>query len=140
MSNKIDPNLLAAGIGGLFGANTMSTGDNDLVATTVGAAIGIGTGAMLDLNISEKDKLKISKASNELETIIDPDQVSKNSKTFSEKKAEVKNLAEKIANKSKSIVEFDREKPFSTLNRESIGDFLLDLENVESEEYMLVLI
>ena len=134
MSNKIDPNLLAAGIGGLFGANTMSTGDNDLVATTVGAAIGIGTGAMLDLNISEKDKLKISKASNELETIIDPDQVSKNSKTFSEKKAEVKNLAEKIANKSKSIVEFDREKPFSTLNRESIGDFLLDLENVESEE------
>ena len=70
MSNKIDPNLLAAGIGGLAGANFMSTGDNDLLATAAGVSIGAGTGFLLNTNISDEDKRAMALKQNQIETII----------------------------------------------------------------------
>ena len=81
MSNKIDPNLLAAGIGGLAGANFMSTGDNDLLATAAGVSIGAGTGFLLNTNISDEDKRTMALKQNQIETIINPLQVEKMSKT-----------------------------------------------------------
>ena len=134
MSNKIDPNLLAAGIGGLAGANFMSTGDNDLVATTVGAAIGIGTGFMLDTNINDEARREIDIKNKKKEVVVDSEQVGKMSKTFSERKAEVRELANSIAKQNKSMVEFDRNKPFTTLNSNNFDDFLINLDNIKSDE------
>ncbi len=139
MSNKIDPNLLAAGIGGLIGANTMSTGDNDLVATTVGAAIGIGTGMMLDTNITAEQRRQIDLNSKKIETVVDPNQIEKTSKTFEQRKAEVKNLAEKIAKQRKGIGDFDRNKPFTSLTKDNFDDFLVSLENIKSDESLVKL-
>lgn len=139
MSNKIDPNLLAAGIGGLAGANFMSTGDNDLVATTVGAAIGIGTGMMLDTNITADQRRQIDLNSKKIETVVDPNQIEKTSKTFEQRKSEVKDLAEKIAKQRKGIGDFDRNKPFTSLTKANFDDFLVDLENIKSDESLIKL-
>lgn len=134
MSNKIDPNLLAAGIGGLAGANFMSTGDNDLLATAAGVAIGAGTGFLLDTNISDADKRAMALKQNQIETIVNPEQVEKMSKTFSERKKDVKKLAESIAKQRKNTGDFDRKKPFTSLNTNNLDDFLIDLENIKSDE------
>lgn len=134
MSNKINPNLLAAGIGGLAGANFMSTGDNDLIATATGAAIGVGTGYMLDTNLTDSQKRNIDIVTGNKETIIDPEQVRKEAQTFSEKKREVRELAERIAKERKGIQDFDRNKPFTTLTENNLDDFLVDLDNIKSDE------
>ena len=134
MSNKIDPNLLAAGIGGLAGANFMSTGDNDLLATAAGVSIGAGTGFLLNTNISDEDKRAMALKQNQIETIINPEQVEKMSKTFSERKKDVKELAESIAKQRKNTGDFDRKKPFTSLNTNNLDDFLIDLENIKSDE------
>lgn len=134
MSNKINPNLLAAGIGGLAGANFMSTGDNDLIAAVSGAAIGIGAGYMLDTNLTDDQKRNIDLMTGNKETIIDPEQVRKEAQTFSEKKREVRELAEKIAKERKGLQDFDRNKPFTTLTESNLGDFLVDLDNIKSDE------
>lgn len=134
MSNRIDPNMLAAGIGGLAGANFMSTGDNDLLATAAGLAIGAGTGFMLNTSISEDDKRAMALKNKQIETIVNPEQVEKMSKTFSEKKKEVEKLAEGIAKNRKDTGDFNRQKPFATLNSGNLDDFLIDLDNIKSDE------
>ena len=139
MSNKIDPNLLAAGIGGLAGANFMSTGDNDLLATAAGVSIGAGTGMMLDTNITAEQRRQIDLNSKKIETVVDPNQIEKTSKTFEQRKAEVKNLAEKIAKQRKGIGDFDRNKPFTSLTKDNFDDFLVSLENIKSDESLVKL-
>ena len=134
MSNKIDPNLLAAGIGGLAGANFMSTGDNDLLATAAGVSIGAGTGFLLNTNISEEDKRLMAIEQDKIRVVINPDQVEKMSKTFSERKKDVRELAESIAKQRKNTGDFDRKKPFTSLNTNNLDDFLIDLENIKSDE------
>ena len=134
MSNKIDPNLLAAGIGGLLGANFMSTGDNDIVATALGAGIGIGTGMMLDTNLTEQQRRQISLNSGSKETIIDPNQIDKATKTFEQRKEEVKKLAEGIAKSKKGSGDYDRSKPYSSLTKENFTDFITELDNIKSDE------
>ena len=134
MSNKIDPNLLAAGIGGLAGANFMSTGDNDLLATAAGVSIGAGTGFLLNTNISDEDKRLMAIEQDKIRVVINPDQVEKMSKTFSERKKDVRELAESIAKQRKNTGDFDRKKPFTSLNTNNLDDFLIDLENIKSDE------
>ena len=56
------------------------------------------------------------------------------SKTFSERKKDVKELAESIAKQRKNTGDFDRKKPFTSLNTNNLDDFLIDLENIKSDE------
>ena len=115
--SKIDPNLLAAGIGSVVGANFMATDDNDLVATVAGAGIGGGVGLMMDFSSPSDLNLKANRSAQNTFKSIDGESVGQKKKTFEEVKEEVRKLALNIANKKTGDSTYNRENPYTSLNK-----------------------
>lgn len=131
--NKIDPRLLGAGIGSLAGANAMST-DNNPIALAGGAAIGGGVGYMMDYSTPSDIDLKSNRAVNNTIRSIDEASIGNRRKTFEETKDEVRKLAASIARKNNSDMAYNREAPFTSLNKKSYETFLHELDNIHSSE------
>ena len=131
--NQIDPNLLAAGIGAVAGTNFMAT-DNDPIALVAGAGIGGGVGYMMDFSKPSDLDLKANRSAQNTFRSIDEESVGQKRKTFNETKEEVRKLALSIANKKTGDATYNRENPYSSLNKKSFGNFLVDLDNIQSSE------
>ena len=132
--NKIDPKLLGAGIGALAGTNLMATDDNDPMALASGALIGGGVGFMMDYSKPSDLDLRANRSAKNTIKSIDEESIGQKRKTFEEVKEEVRKLAASVANKNTSDVAYNRENPYTSLNKKSYSSFLTDLDNIQSTE------
>lgn len=132
--SKIDPRLLAVGLGGAAGVNVLAT-DNDPLAIAAGLAIGGGTGALMNLSTPDDLDMRAHRSINNTLKGIDPTATTGRAQTFDELKQTVKQMATNIAkNSSSDAEEFSRTSPYSTLNKNTFQDFSRYIDNMTSEE------
>ena len=132
--SSIDPKLFAAGVGAFTGSYLLNT-DNDVMGIAAGAAIGGTAGLLMEYSTPEDlDKLA-HKASKNTVRVFNPGNVkTSKTKTFEERKELLRSAAERTAKTSKSTIDFDINKPYSSLNSKSLSNFNNYLDNVKSLE------
>lgn len=135
--SAIDPKLFATGVGAFTGGYLLST-DNDVMGIAAGAAIGGATGLMMEYSTPENLDALVQKASKNTVKVFDPENIkTSKTKTFEERKEILRSAAERRAKVSKGTVDFDINKPFSSLNSNSLARFNHYLDNIKSIETLV---
>lgn len=128
---RINPNLIAAGIGAVVGGNTMST-DGDLLDLATGATIGASIGGLGNWTIPSNVK---NFTFNRKQAMLN-DAISEGALTLNQRKENLLLIGEEKG-KFLGNNKFDPIKPFDSINNSSFEEFKNYVNNIQSNEELI---